>query len=445
MNEAAVGPGAQGALEGLRFVLPDGYFDRSGLMAVTAAEYILERLPPLGIGDDGGILIYEGGVYMAAPDVIQRACVALLGDRFRPAHAGTIEAVIRVSPHVSRVSSEPIADGRLINITDGLVDWKSGSLLPHGPDLAGIVQYPVEWDPHAECPAFDKFLATILPPDCLVPINGGSSFAYRLLGYILHFGNPMQLAVLFYGKGANGKSRLLHVIEQLVGVENISNVTLADLETNRFRAAELHGKPLNIAGDIDPRFMRDTGAFKTVTGGDTMMVERKYAQPFTFRPWALPVYSANNPFGSADDSEGLWRRFLIVPFPFDHRESHIPPAEIDAANEAELAGIFRKSVDGLRDLMAAGSFDIPETVARAKLEFRASSDSVRGWFDECAVLERGNFTTRSQAWESYEMWCDDSEAKKVSRTKFYQRLAAIAGVTEHRMPTMRGFIGMRIE
>ena len=50
-------------------------------------------------------------------------------------------------------------------------------------------------------------------------------------------------------------------------------------------------------------------------GGDHIQGEHKYGAVFDFTPWAVPVYSANEAFGSADSSEGWWARWVVVPFP----------------------------------------------------------------------------------------------------------------------------------
>ena len=78
----------------------------------------------------------------------------------------------------------------------------------------------------------------------------------------------------------------LRLVTALLGLENCSAVTLHDLVSNRFRAAELYGRLANIAGDLDGGWLTSTAMFKMVTGGDTIGAERKFGQPFSFTPAA---------------------------------------------------------------------------------------------------------------------------------------------------------------
>ena len=55
------------------------------------------------------------------------------------------------------------------------------------------------------------------------------------------------------GRGRNGKTVFLNVLQALAGSDNISSVPLQVLAENRFAAAELVGKLGNICGDIDAK------------------------------------------------------------------------------------------------------------------------------------------------------------------------------------------------
>ena len=196
-----------------------------------------------------------------------------------------------------------------------MVDWRTGKLLPHSPDYLSTVQLPVVYDKKAQCPAFEKFLKQVLPPDCYEPTGDSPGFIWELIGYLMYSGNPLHIGILLRGIGRNGKGTLIRVFKALVGEHNTSAVGLHDLTENRFRTATLYGMLANLAGDLDSKWINNTAAFKAITGGDTVQAETKYGKPFDFTPWALPIYSANKPFGSADSSEGWHARWVVVPFP----------------------------------------------------------------------------------------------------------------------------------
>ena len=76
-----------------------------------------------------------------------------------------------------------------------------------------------------------------------------------------------------------GKSTFLNLI-RFLGEENVSDVALQDLETNRFQLVNLVGKLANIYADIDKKELAQSRRFKTTTGGDRVTVERKFMQSF---------------------------------------------------------------------------------------------------------------------------------------------------------------------
>ena len=156
----------------------------------------------------------------------------------------------------------------------------------------------------AQCPRFEQFLADVLPQDCYRPAGDSAGFIWEVIGYTLYSGNPLHIAVLLLGNGRNGKGTLIRVLKRLVGDHNCTTVKLHDLVENRFRAGTLFGKLANLAGDLESRWLDNTAAFKAITGGDSVQGEYKYGAAFDFTPWALPFYSVNKPFGSADSSEG---------------------------------------------------------------------------------------------------------------------------------------------
>ncbi|MPZ08570.1 MAG: hypothetical protein GEU26_19540, partial [Nitrososphaeraceae archaeon] len=157
------------------------------------------------------------------------------------------DAHTRVAP---RIACEPI--GELVNFRNGLLDWRSGELRSHTPDVLSTVQLPVNYNPDATCPAFDRFLAEVVPADMI-------DIVWELIGYLVFSGNPLHKAVMLMGGGNNGKGTFLHVLEKLLGGKrNITAVSLHDLVNTRFSTASLYGKLANIAGDIDGSYLEST-------------------------------------------------------------------------------------------------------------------------------------------------------------------------------------------
>lgn len=418
------------------------YIDRDGLLARKLAEAVMESVTCGFSEDEKCFYTYRCGLWSPGSAEIECEIVTLLGDRHRHGHTTSVLDVIQHHEGTRRITKDP--QPQHINVANGMLDWKTETLHKHSPAHGSTVQLPLTWNPAADCPVFAKFLAEVLPADCLEPCDGGPGFIWELIGYLMYSGNPLHIAVLLYGKGRNGKGTLLRLLKALLGHRNLSSVGLHDLTENRFRSAQLHGKLANLAGDLDSRWIENTASFKAITGNDVVMGEHKYGTPFDFTPWAVPVYSTNKAFGSADSSEGWNARWVIVGFPncFTGHEDR----ELDAklATDAELSGIARRGIEGLQALMARGQLPQPPSLVSSKNEFIASSDAVRAWIDEHAMLEFDAWTPRTELYTAYRQQNISSGSKLLSDREFYNRIEQVRGIHPRKSHGTRGFEGIRL-
>jgi putative DNA primase/helicase len=392
--------------------VPAQFFAEDGLVVPRLGDAI-ERLGHVRGGIDGRLYRYAHGVYLGDGDSFVRvAARRLLGDRFKRRHVDEVIAYLRASYHeVSDVQPEGV-----LNVANGLLEWRSGpTLIPHTPDVVSTIQIPVAWNPGARCPRIFSFVEGTL--------GDAAELVFELIGYALLPANPMRAAVLLLGPGRNGKSVLLHIIKALLGSENTSAVPLQLLAEHRFAAAELFGKLANICGDLDARAVRQTDIFKMLTGGDPMMGERKHRDPFKFTPFALPLFSANEPPLSSDQTEAWFDRWIVVPM-----ERRIPEDEIDPhlvaklTTRDELEGLLILAVDGLRKLMERGRFELPDSVRAARLAYRERLDSVAGFVAEQCELSPQAWTARPVMYRAYRSWATDSGRLPVSAATFNDHL-----------------------
>ena len=411
------------------------YFtDTGALLAATLAADIA-ALGPLAAGTDDIMWSYRDGVWSADKHVVRNRAARLLGERYRRNHLAAAEDLIRAdSP---RITCDPITD--LINFRNGLLDWRTGQLRPHTPDVLSTVQLAVNWTPDATCPEFTRFLTEVVPID-MAPV------VWELIGYLMYSGNPLHKAVMLMGSGRNGKGTFLRAVVSLLGERNITAASLHDLVSTRFTTASLFGKLANIAGDIDPTYLESTAVFKAITGQDQISAEHKGRDRFDFTPWAVPVFSANEIPASADTTVGYLSRWLAVPFPnsFLGREDR----GMDAKLHAELPGIAAKAIPALRQLMDRGDFDRPESGQAAYDEFVRRVDQVRAWINDSCELEPGPheanahpFVNRIELYQKYKQWCSRDGHKPLQAAKFYDRVAA-AGATPIKIMGTRGYRGI---
>ncbi|MER7076614.1 DNA primase family protein [Saccharopolyspora kobensis] len=423
-------------------VSPETFFDRHTGVRIVALAEAVETYGPVATDEAGKLYRYTGGAWRGDGErIVTARVVELVGDRYRRSHTSNVLDVLR--------SREPKftdagLDTRFLNVPNGLLDWRTGRLHPHDPEVPNLARIPVEWHPEATCPAIDAWLREVFPAEA-VP------FVHEVIGYALFNGNPLHLAILLYGRGRNGKGTFLRLLGDLIGAANLSAVTPQALDEDRFRAAELHGKLANLVGDVDPKVFKATETFKQITGGDAITAERKYGQPFTFTCRALMVAAFNALPRTADTSEGFFSRWLVLPF-----TAHFPRGTADSSIEArlhapaELQGLLAHAVAGLQRVMRRGSFDPPATVEAATREFREVADPVRAFLADSTTADRHTWLPRQSLYSEWQRWAEQHGHHTGSAAAFYERVeAAAVEVYGHPLQPakrrgMRGFTGARL-
>lgn len=311
-------------------------------------------------------------------------------------------------------------DLKHINVSNGMLDWKTGQLKPHKPKYFSLYQLPVVYNPEAECPNWLQAMEDWIP--------GGDTraFVQEYVGYCLLPDTSMQIALFLLGSGANGKSTFLDVLMKLFGEENLSSIPLNRL-AGRFETANLQSKLVNICSDIDPVYLQQTGLVKMIISGDKIRGEHKYRDSFEFRPVARLMFSANELPTTGDKTDGWYRRLKIVEFPNKFsQEAGTGIPNFKGRLLEELPGILNWSLKGLRRFREKGQFTKSKDVESAKKRYEAENDSVASFAQErmrkVQVDEPRYTVPKKYLYRQYQEFCEENGLKGVGRRKMVRRL-----------------------
>lgn len=132
-----------------------------------------------------------------------------------------------------------------LNLKNGMLDPENPEfgLRSHSPDVFSTCQHRYEYNPEAKCPKFMAYLETVQPDE------EARKHLAMLMGLSLVPGTSYNVFFILYGEGGTGKSVFLHVLQHLVGMENVCSLALTQF-TNRFAMVELTEKLLNILSDL---------------------------------------------------------------------------------------------------------------------------------------------------------------------------------------------------
>jgi putative DNA primase/helicase len=254
----------------------------------------------------GNLYHYQDGAYsLRAEDFVRKEACRHFGDAWTSHFGEEVVEYIRLqSPHLW--PCPPLDE---INVLNGILNVESRRLREHDPAFLSPIQLPVEYDPTAKCPAWERQISQTFPDDAVE-----ADVAYEVAAWLMTPDTSIQKSLLLIGEGGTGKSTFLDALTAFLGHDHISNVPLHKLEAERFTVGRLVGKLANICADLPGSRLETSSMFKAITGGDRIFAEHKYSHGFSFCPYARLVFSANQLPRSADASEAFFDRWLLLSF-----------------------------------------------------------------------------------------------------------------------------------
>ena len=329
-----------------------------------------------------------------------------------------IEAA-RSEPDVAIDQSSLDADTKLLPLTNGVVDLRTGKLRSLRASDYVTQCAGTKFDRSAKCPKFLSFLTKILCGDRKL-----IAYLQRCFGYFLTADNSEQVIFFFHGSGSNGKSVLLNIAIKLLG----DFAATADLDSflagneGRIRndLARLKGKRVVGVVEADSGQRLSTSLLKRFSGGDYITARKLYREHIEFRPEGKLVFLVNQLPVARDDSEGLWRRVRVIPFNYWVQKKDENKNLTEELYD-ELPGILNWALAGLAAFRKSGLGECT-AVTEASLRYRKASDQIDTWMtDDCTAGE--NAVSRLDGlYRTYQNWCEKNCEHALSKRIFADRL-----------------------
>ena len=389
------------------------FFQDKKFIAQKMAGWFLENENAFVLREE--LHLYKEGTYQNAEDDFKLKATIALKDEFVSRRlTETMHYIKNTTPKVS--PDEATSMGDYLNVKNGLINLSTMEFTEHTPELRTIMQLPVVYDPNADCPALKQFLKKVTFEECIPIIQ-------EMLGYCLLNTMQYEKSFLLYGEGGNGKGTLISVMQKFFGEQNASNVALQTLSDNRFAAASLFGKMVNLHSDIPNRLIEDSSLFKELTSGDRIQAEEKHKAAFSFNNRAKLVFSANELPSSRDNSEGFHRRWVIVPFPNKFNDRVLRSSLF---SDLEMSGILNWAIEGAKRLIKQGGFSESKIVREKVQDYREKSDSVYHFLRERCEVGGANDTVKKQElYNAYRSVCTDWGVHPVNQANFNQRVRVV--------------------
>ena len=259
----------------------------------------------------------------------------------------------------------------------------------------------------------------------------------------------IEQMIMAYGCGANGKSTFWNTLARVLGTYsgNMSAdaLTVGTKRNVKPEMAELKGKRLVIAAELEEGTRLNTATVKQLSSTDELYAEKKYKDPFSFIPsHMLVLYTNHLPKVGAIDA-GTWRRLIVVPF----NARIVGKSDIknyadylfQNAGEAVLAWII---MGAKRAIDLEFKFPLPAVVEEATAKYREENDWLNHFLAECCEVDPGYTARSGDVYQAYRTYCNETGDFFRSTAEFYAALET-SGFTRKRTKTANLITGLQLK
>ncbi len=332
------------------------------------------------------------------------------------------------------------ADPWKLNCRSGIIDLQSGETERHDPGKRMRKLAPVEFDASARCPTFIAFLDRIFAGDQEL-----ITFIQRAVGYSLTGRTDEQCLFVLVGNGANGKSTLIRVLQELLGdyAQQTPTNSLMSMKAEGVGndIARLEGAQFVAASEAEAGQKLAEAKIKAISGGDQLTARFLYGEFFEFAP-QFKLWLATNRLPEVRGTDnGIWRRLCVIPFDVTIPEDERDGSLLDKL-KAELPGILNWALAGCLEWQKT-RLQPPEIVTNAGKAYRADMDTVLEFVDDCCIRERNGEATMAALYDGYTGWCGANGEQSLSKREFGLRLKNL-GLEEARTGKARKRRGIRL-
>lgn len=334
---------------------------------------------------------------------------------------------------LQRTTAELNHDKNLINFQNGVWDIERGELLPHDSKYLQTLQIPHpvgEYKPFQETRLYDFFKKTNLPKEDI-------KMLLKYMAYCLTLDYGLKTFMILCGQSNTGKSVLIRFFENLVGKQNVSSLSMHELNM-RFYPSQLYNRLLNSCADNSSLPLSSIENLKKITGGDQIMHEKKGKEPFFFVPFCKLIFSFNQlPLQLEEKSNAFYKRMRIL---FMNNELFLNNDYVnDLCSEEGVSEI----IPYLLHLLPVKGIPRTSTSDKYVEALRQDSDSIHAFIAKQCELGSGMSVEKNALYEAYCRFCVDTGRENSKKHSFMRNIRS-QGFKETRDGKSREYLWLGI-
>lgn len=398
------------------------FLDRRRVKTNVMAQLLIEYMHCCKI--DGAPAVWTGTRWDIGRDAIEHACISIY-DAIKSTDRNEVYSYVLLE--APRRDSSSFDERPYVQFTNGTWSIREGRFVTPDPSMLITNEIPVAYDSNATCADLDRLMDRISAGD-----EETKREMYEVVAACMTSGHIVNQSAFLLGmcgvtvNASNGKSTYIDMIRNLIGSDNASSLSIAEL-SEHFQAAMIMNKLANLGDDIPNDALRgsDLEKFKKIVTSNTIYTDVKGSRGFNFKPTATLVFSMNEAPFLGDSSSGTIRRIAVVPFRrvFRPTDADYDPNIGEKIKRPEfLAALAARAMQVAPALSMRGKFTMPIDATRVVEAMRENSDPflrwevdndiTPNWYVECGL-------SRADTYAAFAKWCMDNRIpQNLGKNKF---------------------------
>ena len=301
-----------------------------------------------------------------------------------------------------------IPDRRYVCFRNGVFDLETMRLNDFDVKYKTDIVLDFDYVSDARSALWDKVLAQTVPDESM------RETFHQYCGCFLANRTEYKIEYICFvvGEGQNGKSIICKAVVNMLGPDVASSYSPEQLFKSsqmEYHLADVNGKIVNYCDEVSNKDFSG-GDFKQFVSGGAFTGRHPYSKrPTKVDKIPLMLCCANRIPPTTDDTEGYFRRFLIIIAP-----NHIDDRDKDPMLEMKLqapevkSAIFNWVLDGYKEFKKNdGKIEIAGTVKEVVDEMKANSNSLRRWIDTMGYVAEQPDGSFGEGWKSLKEWVQE--------------------------------------
>lgn len=364
---------------------------------------------------------------------------------------------------LQRDAAEFDGDPDLLTVLNGTLHLPTGRLLEFNPEHCITKSCDAEYRRGFTHPMWTLALRA-------VPGELHEWYQDRLGQALTGYPTPDHTLVIACGTGGNGKSTVADVVRKTVGGYGVlvsDRVLMANPDAHPTELMDLRGARYAVMEETPEARHLNVQRLKATIG--TPVIRARHIRQDTVEfltSHSLFINTNYRPVVTETDW-GTWRRLALMTFPLTFRKPGEPlegpddrrgdPALAYISNDPEVrAAALTWMAEGAREWYRRGRMMLqhPERVERETREWRAKTDLVLGFSDECLRYDRDAFTQTRDMLTAFNEWIGERGHRPWNDRTFATRFGDHDTVRGHKVrqgrfsiqgKQMRGWSGVEID